>query len=642
MKKLFPKVFLLLILQISAQCVFGQKTGELLIDSLQTALTKSKQDTNRVNILNELSLQAGLNIGNYDTARYFSSNALTLAKRLNFKKGSAVAYKNLGIGYYLQSNYQEAMNHYSASLKISKSIGDRAGEANVYNNISLVFLNQANYPEALKNLFLSLKIRESIGDKSGIATCYSNIGLIYFNQKNFPDAIKNQLISLKINKELGKKDALAKNYDNLGNVYDLQGNPRLALENHFASLKLKEELDDKFGIAVTYINIGQVYDSQKNYTESLKNYFEALNIQETIGDKYGIANSYLNIGTVYLRIKRIAEGKKWLNKGLNLSREIGANDWLEYAYENLADADSAMGDYRSALKNYKLFTAYKDSLFNRENTKKLTQTAMQYEFDKKQLADSLNNVQARHLAAEKLEKQKTYTGMGAGLTVLLLGFSFFIFRNSKKISNEKQKSEKLLLNILPSEVADELKEKGNAEARQFDNVSVLFTDFVNFTKTAENLTPKQLVQELNECFTAFDNIMDRNGLEKIKTVGDAYLAVCGLPVFDSRHPQKAVQAALEIRDFMINRSRQEKTFEIRIGIHSGSVVAGIVGIKKFAYDIWGDTVNTAARMEQSGEAGKVNISEITHQLVKDDFNCVYRGEIEAKNKGKMGMYFVES
>ncbi len=210
----------------------------------------------------------------------------------------------------------------------------------------------------------------------------------------------------------------------------------------------------------------------------------------------------------------------------------------------------------------------------------------------------------------------------------------------KELQAEKLRSDELLLNILPEEVAEELKEKGKAEAHYFDHVTVLFTDFANFTQASEQLQPRQLVQELHECFTAFDNIIERNGLEKIKTVGDAYLAVCGLPAADPQHAQKTVQAAIEIRDFIEKRRRNENVFEIRIGIHSGSVVAGIVGIKKFAYDIWGDTVNTAARMEQNSEAGKVNISEITYELVKHDFECAYRGEVEAKGKGKMDMYFV--
>jgi class 3 adenylate cyclase len=245
-----------------------------------------------------------------------------------------------------------------------------------------------------------------------------------------------------------------------------------------------------------------------------------------------------------------------------------------------------------------------------------------------------------------------YLTTHVGLALILFWIAI-VFENAKdgalnklnytlnELKREKQRSDELLLNILPQEVAEELKEKGKAEAHYFDHVTVLFTDFANFTQASEMLQPRQLVQELHECFTAFDNIIERNGLEKIKTVGDAYLAVCGLPAPDPLHAQKTVKAALEIRNFIAERKNSAKVFEIRIGIHTGSVVAGIVGVKKFAYDIWGDTVNTAARMEQSCEPGKINISETTHELVKDDFTCIYRGAIEAKNKGYMDMYFVE-
>jgi class 3 adenylate cyclase len=215
-------------------------------------------------------------------------------------------------------------------------------------------------------------------------------------------------------------------------------------------------------------------------------------------------------------------------------------------------------------------------------------------------------------------------------------------RQHAALIEEKKKSDDLLLNILPAEVADELKQKGSSLARQYDQVSVLFTDIVDFTSLAETMDPQQLVHELNECFTAFDAIVERNGLEKIKTVGDAYMAVCGLPQSDSRHAQKTVQAAIEMRSLIDLRRGEQHTFEIRIGINSGPVVAGIVGVKKFAYDIWGDTVNTAARMEQHGEAGKINISSTTYMLVRDEFVCTPRGKVVAKNKGEVEMYFVET
>lgn len=220
-----------------------------------------------------------------------------------------------------------------------------------------------------------------------------------------------------------------------------------------------------------------------------------------------------------------------------------------------------------------------------------------------------------------------------------------IEKQHDELKVEKAKSDDLLRNILPQEVADELKANGTTAAKHYDNVTVLFTDFVNFTRAGERMSPQGLIDELHTCFKAFDDITARYGIEKIKTIGDAYLAVCGLPASDPDHATNMVKAAIDINAFMADRLAKmgsQRTFAIRIGIHSGSVVAGIVGVKKFAYDIWGDTVNTAARMEQHGEAGKINISQTTYELVKDKFTCEYRGEIEAKGKGVMKMYFASS
>ena len=223
--------------------------------------------------------------------------------------------------------------------------------------------------------------------------------------------------------------------------------------------------------------------------------------------------------------------------------------------------------------------------------------------------------------------------------------SFQLKQKNEIITRENKRSEELLLNILPYKVAEELKQKGETEAKQFDKVSVLFTDFVGFTGISEKLSPRELVAEIHLCFTAIDIIVERNGLEKIKTIGDAYLAVCGLPNEDKDHAKKVVTASREILLFMESHKKSLGDSvglkDICIGIHSGGVVAGIVGVKKFVYDIWGDTVNTAARMEQNSLPGKINISSATYELVKNDFNCMHRGKIKAKNKGEIDMYFVE-
>jgi class 3 adenylate cyclase len=221
-----------------------------------------------------------------------------------------------------------------------------------------------------------------------------------------------------------------------------------------------------------------------------------------------------------------------------------------------------------------------------------------------------------------------------------------IERQKEIIETAKAQSDSLLLNILPDEIAEELKKFGKSYAREHEQVSVLFSDIKGFTTISEKLTPTKLVTQLDDMFGAFDNIIDKYGMEKIKTIGDAYMCACGLPLSDNENAVKAVKAGLDMQHFikefgMANKIQNLPVFEIRIGIHTGPLVAGVVGSNKFAYDIWGDTVNLASQMEEHSEAGKVNISGVTYALVKNSFQCTYRGKIEAKSKGQVDMYFVD-
>jgi class 3 adenylate cyclase len=270
---------------------------------------------------------------------------------------------------------------------------------------------------------------------------------------------------------------------------------------------------------------------------------------------------------------------------------------------------------------------------------------MHYEFDKKEALAKAEQEKKDALALEEIENQKFVRNgfMGGFAAVLVFAGTFFIQRN--KIKKGNRRSDELLLNILPEEVAEELKETGASKARAFNMVSVMFTDFKDFTKISETVSAEMLVDELHTCFSAFDTILHKHNIEKIKTIGDAYMCVSGLPVANDNHATDMVKAAMEILDYMTARKKEkdakgEFSFELRIGINSGPVIAGIVGLKKFSYDIWGDTVNTAARIENHGEAGKINISGSTYELVKDNFRCEHRGKITAKNKGEIDMYFV--
>jgi class 3 adenylate cyclase/ligand-binding sensor domain-containing protein len=209
------------------------------------------------------------------------------------------------------------------------------------------------------------------------------------------------------------------------------------------------------------------------------------------------------------------------------------------------------------------------------------------------------------------------------------------------LENEKEKSDALLYNMLPKEIADEIKEKGSAAPRRYEEVTVLFTDFENFTSTAATMSAKKLVSEVNEIFEAFDNIIEEFKLEKIKTIGDAYMAVSGLPVENEKHALACVQAAKAMQEFIDRRNENAAVkWRMRIGIHSGSIIAGIVGKKKFTYDIWGSTVILASRMEEVGEIGKINISATTCDQVQDYYHCEYRGKVSVQGQGDVDMYFV--
>jgi adenylate cyclase len=218
---------------------------------------------------------------------------------------------------------------------------------------------------------------------------------------------------------------------------------------------------------------------------------------------------------------------------------------------------------------------------------------------------------------------------------------------AKNLNQERAKSDSLLLNILPASIADELKTNNVVNPRHYQSASVLFTDFVGFTQIAEGMSPNELIAELDACFSRFDAIARKRKLEKIKTIGDSYMAVGGVPAANRTHAVDSVLAALEIQRFMMELAEKKKAlnrpcWQLRLGIHTGPLVAGVIGREKFAYDVWGDTVNTASRLESSGVAGRINISGDTYDIVKDFFVCEYRGKISAKHKGEIDMYFVNA
>jgi class 3 adenylate cyclase len=249
-------------------------------------------------------------------------------------------------------------------------------------------------------------------------------------------------------------------------------------------------------------------------------------------------------------------------------------------------------------------------------------------------------IENQRLARELLRQEKEKREYMERQNEILEGI---VLVRTKELRSEKEESERLLYNILPVELADELKQKGSITPLRYQETSVLFTDFKSFTATSATISPEKLVSELNQIFQAFDFITEKHSIEKIKTIGDSYMAVCGIPKESDAHAIQCVRAALDMILYLKNRKPTSGiNWEMRVGIHSGPLVAGVVGTKKFTYDVWGDTVNTASRMESSGNVGRLNVSELTFHKIKDHFNCEFRGELAAKGKGELKMYFVES
>jgi len=384
--------------------------------------------------------------------------------------------------------------------------------------------------------------------------------------------------------------------------------------------------------------IGRVYTRKRNFGKAIKNHLEAFEISTKLDTKLDQTQSLVGLGQAYQSKGDFSEAIDAYIKSINLATPLNAVTEIKDAYQGLAEVYSNQLDFTNAFKYQKLLLNIKDTIYNINTDKKLGTLQFGFEMDKK---ESQIKIQQGEIKRQKLVNY----GFIGGFSVVLL-FAIVFFKQRNKISKEKRRSEELLLNILPEETAEELKATGTAKARSLDMISVLFTDFKNFTQASERLTPEELVAEINLCYSEFDRIITRHGVEKIKTIGDSYMCAGGLPVANATHAFDTVSAGLEMIAF-IEKNKQDKIsrgipfFELRLGIHSGPVVAGIVGIKKFAYDIWGDTVNTASRMESSGAVGQVNISDSTYELIKNKFKCTSRGKIEAKNKGSIEMYFVD-
>jgi adenylate cyclase len=508
--------------------------------------------------------------------------------------------------------------------------------------IELAFNNR--YDKATFLVYNSLAIYDSLGNHQGSADCNLQLGIISYDLQSYTESIQYFNKALELTKNISKLRATAHYLTAL--AYSELDNFVLAISMFDTAMTEYRFMQNKEGELWCKVFIGKMFSNTGDHKKAITYFQHLINAPEYKTDRLSLMPAYAFLATAYLKEKNYEQA---IHYGLDAYRlgntQMGTTYYLKEAYSSLQNAYNHIGNVKEAYFFLNKLNILKDSIYSNNILQGIGKMKSQYAYEQQINIKKIEQEKKDLIVKEELNKQKLIrNGSLVGLTFVLL-FALILHNQRNKIKQGKELSDKLLLNILPSEVAEELKTKGYAEAKQFDEVTVMFTDFKSFTLISERLSPAELVTELDTCFKAFDEIITRHGIEKIKTIGDSYMCAGGIPTKSQTHASDVVKAAIEIQDFaqklMLKRKDENKEyFEIRIGIHTGPVVAGIVGVKKFAYDIWGDTVNIASRMEASGEPGKINISESTYLLVKDQFDCKHRGKVKAKHKGEIDMYFV--
>ncbi len=594
-------------------------------------------------------------LGSYDKALECYENALAEYNELGNKSAVANLTGNIGIVYNYLSSYDKSLEYYEQALAGYKELGDKSGEARVTGSIGSVYQHLGSYDKALECYEQTLTAHKELGDKSGVASVTGNIGTIYYSLGSYDKSLECYEQALAVHKELGEKSAVARVTGNIGGVYHSLGSNDKALECFEQALAVHKELGAKSWVAGVTGNIGLVYHSLGSYNKALEcfeqalgghkelgeisqvarvtgniglvyydigsydkalEYYEqALATYQELGEKSGVASVTGNIGELYANKNYTSYdagiAEEFLGNAIALCNEIGAKAQLVYLHKSIADLYENEERWKDAFVHHKKYIEVKDEL-NIEETKK---------------------------NAEKIQREKDIAIAQAA-------------------ANAKHDATTALLHrVLPESIATRMIAGEEDIADYFPTVSILFADIAGFTPIAADMPAYMVVRFLNYVFGRFDTIMKKHGCEKIKTIGDGYMAVAGAPIECADHAERMALAALEMQeDIRLPEEFLEylplsTDFGIRIGLHTGSVVGGVIGDERFVYDIYSDSVNTAARMESYSEPDKIHVSHDYYIHLQNRFamtkNTTHgmifekRGEMAIKGKGMMKTYYLQ-
>jgi adenylate cyclase len=514
---------------------------------------------------------------------------------------------------HMLSDYVDAVYFYNEAIRVNTLIGNKVRLSAALGNIGLTKLFMGDFTAALSYLEMAIPLNEEIGNKNYLATNLNSVGLIFSTLSELDKALEYQNKSLSINMEINNLQGIGSNLGNIGLLLKNQGKFEEALIYYKRAMDIHLQLNDKQFVAVGYLNMGIIFSEMLDYTKAFEYYQMSLSINEDIHDKSGIASTKCHIGILYFKQGDYDRALHYVHESMQLSKEIESNESFMQSLQILSDVYEALNDHKKSLQYFKEFVEIRDIIQSDETKKKVLL------FDQQRKIEAEDKI--RQLQIARMEEQ-----------------------------------EKLLHKILPTNIADRILKRESSIADYYPSVTVMFIDIVGFTNLSSYLSPKQLVFLLNMLFSKVDEILDEHGLEKIKTIGDGYLAVANLTKPIIHHEVVAANAAIaliktlktldltapdEINDEKWKEHIQE--IQLRIGLHSGEVVAGIVGKNKFLFDLWGDAVNIASRMESSSEPGRIQVSQVFASRLVDDssLKTIARGTIDIKGKGVMQTYWLE-
>ncbi len=639
------------------------------LDSLEQAMLHSMK---AVHLRDSLGLYESLPTPLRLLAEIYSKMQLADSVMLFYYRAIASALKSgdtsqisdmhnfTGKEFKKRGQLDSAYLYYMKAIEFNQLSGDTSDMMASLFNLFILKKQLGDIPQALDHLHHVQQLAEKTRDKKMEAAALNSIGLNHLDRGDFALSLTYFNKALRLRKAINHMKGVTSTVSNIGMAYQRLGRPDSALICFNTSLKMAEKINDKRRIRFALSNLAYVNRELGNYRQAEAQYRRCLLLYKLIMHRADLARTHTGLGNVLLNQRKYHEAITNLKIGFEIFEELDYPELASRASQLLSEAYEAVHNPSSALKYHKIAVARRDSVNNEEAQRATAQREAQYTYEKQKIIDDANHQQQLAIEQEKKEKQRIFTFFMAGGFILVALFLIFVFNQLKKtkrqnliIENQKaevemehERSDQLLRNILPNETAQELKTSGTTKARFYNEATVLFTDFQSFTEIAASMNPTDLVQGLHAHFSTFDTIVEKYKIEKIKTIGDAYMAVCGVPNRIANHAERIILAGLEFQQYINTQKQGDSKIPfnaMRIGIHTGPVVAGVVGTRKFQYDIWGDTVNTASRMEKHGEINRVNISQSTYDMVKDSkhLRFEFRGSIEAKGKGEMGMYFVE-